>query len=58
MRDGGNSLRSRSSGSSGEVNQGSSARDSGIHSNGEEAVHRHPASPGTTRRYQKLKNGV
>nr|XP_022330490.1 uncharacterized protein LOC111128871 isoform X6 [Crassostrea virginica]XP_022330491.1 uncharacterized protein LOC111128871 isoform X6 [Crassostrea virginica]XP_022331038.1 uncharacterized protein LOC111129162 isoform X9 [Crassostrea virginica]XP_022331039.1 uncharacterized protein LOC111129162 isoform X9 [Crassostrea virginica] len=46
-REGGNSMRSRSSGSSAEANQVSSARDSGI----QEDETRHPASPNTTRRY-------
>ncbi|OWF38369.1 uncharacterized protein LOC110466332 isoform X3 [Mizuhopecten yessoensis] len=50
-RDYGNSIRSRSSGSSCEANQVSSARDSGIHSNGEDTLLRQPASPNTTRRY-------
>ncbi|XP_033735667.1 LOW QUALITY PROTEIN: uncharacterized protein LOC117324110 [Pecten maximus] len=50
-RDYGNSVRSRSSGSSCEANQVSSARDSGIHSNGEDNLLRQPASPNTTRRY-------
>ncbi|XP_060078901.1 uncharacterized protein LOC132558371 isoform X2 [Ylistrum balloti] len=50
-RDYGNSIRSRSSGSSCEANQVSSARDSGIHSNGEDNLLRQPASPNTTRRY-------
>lgn len=49
-RDSNNSVRSQSSGSSCEANRISSARDSGIHSNGEE-INRHPASPAIDRRY-------
>ena len=52
-RDSGNSVRSQSSGSSCEANHVSSARDSGIHSNGEE-LGRHAASPATTRRYRQI----
>ncbi|KAL5008128.1 hypothetical protein ScPMuIL_013709 [Solemya velum] len=47
----GTSLRSRSSGSSCDANQTSSARDSGILSNGEENGSKMLASPNTTRKY-------
>ena len=48
-RDSGNSVRSRSSGSSTEVNHMSSTRDSGVHSSGEERP-KSPMSPNSTRR--------
>lgn len=49
-RESGNSARSRSSGSSTEVNHMSSTRDSGVHSSGEERP-KSPLSPNTTRRF-------